>query len=154
MDYWDIKLMREQLDRKLKKLSILLSPDLPDRGWVKLIRESLGMSGQELADRVGLDQSNISRLENSELSGEAKLSSLRKIAEGLNMKFVYGFVPKDSLESIVRDQAQKIAKERMAKVSHTMLLEAQELSIAEKARMFDDLVQKILIEKPKRFWKK
>ncbi|MBD1431760.1 mobile mystery protein A [Sphingobacterium sp. DN00404] len=154
MEYWDRKLMREQLDKKLKKLSILLSPELPERGWVKLIREALGMSGQELGKRIGLNQSSVSRLESSELSGDAKLSSLKKTADALNMKFVYGFVPRDGLENMVKRQAQKIAQERMAKASHTMLLEAQELSDEEKARMFDDLVQKILIEQPKDFWER
>lgn len=152
MTYWDKKLMREQMDRKLKKLSVLLSPELPENGWIKIIREALGMSGKDLGKRTGLDQSRISRLETAELSGDAKLSSLRKVAEGLNMKFVYGFVPKDSLEMMVREQARKIAQERMSKTSHTMLLEAQELSNEEKARMFDDLVQKVLIEQPKDFW--
>lgn len=152
MEYWDKKLVREQLDRKMKRLSILLSPEFPERGWIKLIRESLGMSGTQLGKRVGLNQSNISRLENAELSGDAKLSTLRKVADSLNMRFVYGFVPKDGLENMVRQQAKKIAQERMAKATHTMLLEAQELSDEEKARMFDDLVQKILIEQPKDFW--
>jgi predicted DNA-binding mobile mystery protein A len=154
MEYWDKKLIREQLDKKLKKLAVLLSPEMPERGWIKLIREALGMSGEELGKRVGLNQSRISRLESAELSGDLKLSTLRKVADGLNMKFVYGFVPKDGLENMVREQAKKIAQERMAKATHTMLLEAQELSDEEKARMFDDLVYKILIEQPKDFWER
>lgn len=154
MEYWDKKLIREQLDKKLKKLAVLLSPEMPERGWIKLIREALGMSGEELGKRVGLNQSRISRLESAELSGDLKLSTLRKVADGLNVKFIYGFVPKDSLENMVREQAKKIAQERMAKVTHTMLLEAQELSDEEKARMFDDLVHKILIEQPKDFWER
>jgi len=152
MEYWDSKLVREQLDRKLKKLSVLLLPELPERSWIRLVREALGMSGKELGERVGLDQSRISRLESAEPAGDVKLSTLRKIADGLEMKFVYGFVPKTGLENMVREQAKKIARERMEKASHTMLLEAQELSDEEKARMFDDLVQKILIEQPNGFW--
>jgi len=59
MTYWDKKLMREQLDRKLKKLSVLLSLELPENGWIKIIREALGMSGKDLGKRTGLDQSRI-----------------------------------------------------------------------------------------------
>ncbi len=149
MTYWDRKLIREQLDKNLKNRFAAL---YTDKGWIKLIREALGMSTQQLAKRVGIDQSRISRLENAEIDGDLKLSSLKKIADGLNMQFVYGFVPKDSLEDMVREQARKIALKRMGKVNHTMRLEEQELANDEKAKSFDDLVQKILIDNPKDFW--
>lgn len=149
MTYWDKKLIREQLDKRLKtQFSALYT----DTGWIKSIREALGMSTQQLAKRVGIDQSRISRLENAEIDGDLKLSSLKKIADGLNMQFVYGFVPKNSLEDMVREQARKVALKRMAKVNHTMRLEEQELANDEKAKSFDDLVQKILIENPRDFW--
>jgi predicted DNA-binding mobile mystery protein A len=150
MTYWDKKLVREQLDKRLK------SPLLPllqsDNGWIKLLREALGMSTTQLAKRVGIDQSRISRLENAEIDGDLKLSSLKKVAEGLNMTFVYGFIPRDSLEDMVREQAKKIAMKRMQRVNHTMRLEEQELANDEKAKAFDDLVQKIMIEDAKDFW--
>ncbi len=150
MTYWEKKLIREQLDKRLKSPLITLLHS--ENGWLKLLREALGMSTAQLAKRVGIDQSRISRIENAEIDGDLKLSSLKKVAEGLNMKFVYGFVPNDSLENIVVQQAKKIAKKRMERVNKTMRLEEQELSIEEKAKAFDDLVQKILIDNPKDFW--
>ena len=149
MTYWDKKLIREQLDKKLKTQ---LAAFYTDQGWIKLIREALGMSTQQLAKRVGIDQSRVSRLENAEIDGDLKLSSLKKIADGLDMQFVYGFIPKSSLEDMVREQAKKIALDRMGRVNHTMRLEEQELTNDEKSKSFDDLVQKILIENPKDFW--
>ncbi|MEZ0542537.1 mobile mystery protein A [Fibrella arboris] len=149
MTYWDKKLIREQLDKRLKTQFSALYTDI---GWIKSIREALGMSTQQLAKRVGIDQSRISRLEHAEIDGDLKLSSLKKIAEGFKMQFVYGFVSKDSLEEMVKEQARKIALRRMAKVNHTMRLEEQELTNDEKAKSFDDLVQRILIENPKDFW--
>ena len=150
MTYWDKKLIREQLDKRLKHLfSPLYQTDM---GWIKSIREALGMSTQQLAKRVGIDQSRISRLENAEIGGDLKLSSLKKIADGLDMQFVYGFVPRTGLEDMVQEQARKVALKRMAKVNHTMRLEEQELTNDEKAKSFADLVQKILIENPKDFW--
>jgi predicted DNA-binding mobile mystery protein A len=151
MTYWDRKLIREQLTEKLKGISALSSLSI-ERGWIKMIREALGMSTKQLGKRVGVDQSRISRLENAEIDGDLKLSSLKKIAEGLNMKFVYGFIPEGSLEDLVREQAKKIAIKRMARVNHTMRLEEQELSADQKQRVLDDLIQKIMIEEPKDFW--
>lgn len=153
MDYWDKKLIREQWDFKLEMLKNLYNGILPTTGWIKSIREALGMTTADLAKRVNLDQSRITRLENSEIEGDLKISSMKKIAAGLNMKFVYGFVPSESLEKIVQDQARKIAMKRLEKLDHTMRLEGQELSQAAKNKDLEDLIQKILHNESKGFWK-
>lgn len=153
MDYWDKKLIREQWDFKLEMLKNLYNGILPTTGWIKSIREALGMTTSDLAKRVKLDQSRITRLENSEIEGDLKISSMKKIAEGLNMKFVYGFVPSESLEKIVQDQARKIAMKKLEKLDHTMRLEGQELSQAAKNKDLEDMIQKILHNESKGFWK-
>ena len=154
MSYWDKKLIREQLDKKLNPLKALAKSGIPETGWIKSIREALGMSAKDLARKVGIDQSRISRLENAEKDGNVKLSSLQKIAQGLDMEFVYGFVPKNTLETLVREQARKIAGEKMKRLSHTMRLEQQELPEKEKESAVKDMIDKILIAEPKDFWKK
>lgn len=153
MTYWEQKLIREQLDGKLAKLIPLVSLNI-ENGWIRVLREALGMSTKQLGKRVGIDQSRISRLENAEINGDLKLSSLKKIADGLNMKFVYGFISEDSLEDMVRKQAKEIALKRMAKVNQTMRLEEQELSEDQKQKALADLIQKIMIEEPKDLWDK
>ncbi len=153
MNYWDKKLIRQQLDEKLgqyKPLTALTSGS----GWIKLIREALGMTTKQLAKKAGLGQPRITRIENNETSGTLKISTLEKVAEALDMKFVYGFVPKDRLENIVGKQARKLAIERLNRVSHTMQLEDQQLSDTETEKALQDLIQKILIEDPKDFWDK
>ena len=154
MNYWDKKLIREQLDKKLIPLKTLANSGMPEMGWIKSIREALGMSAKDVAKKVGIDQSRISRLENAEKNGNVKLSSLQRIATGLGMEFVYGIVPKNTLESLVREQALKIAKDKMKRLSHTMHLELQELSDDEKENALKDMIDKILIDEPKDFWKK
>lgn len=150
MNYWDKKVIREQLDKRLdNRLRHQLHSEI---GWIKVIREALGMTASQLARRVGIDQSRISRIENNEMSGDVKLSSMQKIADGLGMKFVYAFIPHQTLEEMVREQATKMAKRQIALVNKTMRLEDQELSLDEKAKAFDDLVQKILIDDPKGLW--
>ncbi len=151
MNYWDKKIIRQQLDGKLEKFKSLPS-FYPETGWIKMIREALGMSTKQLGKKVGIDQSRISRLENAEIESDLKLSSLKKIAEGLNMRLVYAIVPEGSLEQMMIEQARKIALKRMAKVNQTMRLEEQELSDDQKKEALKDLTQKILIEEPKDFW--
>ncbi|MCK5580708.1 MAG: mobile mystery protein A [Candidatus Omnitrophica bacterium] len=151
MNYWDKKLIREQLDKKLNVLKNF-GGYIPQQGWIKTIREVLGLSTSQLGKKVGIDQSRISRLENAEKTGNLKLSSLQKIAQGLNMKFVYGFVPEDTLESMVKDQAKRIALKRMKILDNTMRLEKQALSEEEKKKALDDMMEKILIDNLKGLW--
>ena len=152
MNYWDKKVIREQLDQRLQTVKKFAGLTVPPQGWIKAIREALGLSAAQLGKRVGIDQSRISRLENAEKRGDLKLSSLQKIAKGLNMKFVYGFVPEDTLEVMVRDQARRFALKRLETLDHTMRLEAQGLSPEGKQKALDDMIEKTLIDNPKDFW--
>ena len=152
MNYWDKKLIREQLDKKLSKFKPILNTQIPKGGWVKTIRETLGMSTYNLANKTDLDQSRISRIESAEVKQEIKLSTLQKMADGLGVKFVYGFVPEDDLEAIVREQALKIAKKRLNRIDHSMKLELQGVSDEEQEKALSELIDKILIEAPKNFW--
>lgn len=152
MNYWDKKVMRGQLDKRLVFLKEFASSGMPQQGWIKSIRESLGLSTRQLGTKAGLDQSRISRLEIAEKDGDLKLSSLQKMAKGLNMKFVYGFVPEDSLEQMVRVQAKKIALKRINQLNNTMRLENQGISDEEQKKALDDMIEKILVEQPKDFW--
>ena len=151
MDYWQKKVIREQLDSKLSifKTSLL---GTSQQGWIKAIREALGLSTSQLAKKVGIDQSRISRLENAEKTGDLKISSLQKVAKGLKMKFVYAFVPEDTLETMVRDNAKRIALTRLETLDNTMRLEKQTLSDEERQKALDNMIEKILIDNPKDFW--
>ncbi len=152
MNYWDKKAVRQQLDQKIGSLKVFFSSGMPSQGWIKTIREALGLSASQLGKKAGFDQSRISRLEKAEKNGDLKLSSLQKIAKGLNMKFVYGFVPEDSLEQMVRGQVKKIALKRLKMLNTTMRLEKQGLSDEEQKVALNDMIEKILIEQPKDFW--
>lgn len=151
MNYWDKKNVRDQLDEKFKVLKSFVGFE-PQQGWIKTIREVLGLTTSQLAKKVGISQPRISRLENSEKMGDLKLSSLQKIAKGLNMHFVYCFVPEATLEDMVREQARRIALKRLKRLDNTMRLEKQGLSEGEKKKALDDMIEKILIDNPKDLW--
>lgn len=152
MNYWDKKLIRDQLDRKLSKLKDFANYDMSQIGWIKILREALDMTSAQLAQKLNVSQSRIIHMEKAEADGNIKISTMQKIADALNMEFVYGFVARTSLEGMVREQARKIALERMNRISHTMALEDQELSEAEKEKALEDVIAKILMDKPKDFW--
>ncbi len=152
MNYWDKKTVCKQLDKKLTHLKDFAAFDVPQQGWIKTIRDALGLSAKQLAKKTGMDQPRISRLERTEKQGNMTLATLQKIAQGLNMKFVYGFVPEESLEAMVKVQAKHIALNRLKRLNDTMRLEKQGLSDPEQEQALQDMIDKILVDPPKDFW--
>ncbi|HUB91288.1 MAG TPA: mobile mystery protein A [Dyella sp.] len=119
---------RKNLDIRLADGRIL-SQKLarPNQGWIRAIRQALGMTAEQLGHRMGVTQATLSGLEASEISGSIRLATLRKAAEAMHCTLVYAFVPSTSLENIMQDQARKVANEQLKPVEHTMLLENQSL---------------------------
>jgi len=98
------KLVREQLEASLQRLAPLRGINPPSKGWVRAIRDALGMTARQLAGRLGVSQQSVTRIENHELSGAVTVKTMRRVAEGLDCVFVCGFVPKSSLEATLRKQ--------------------------------------------------
>lgn len=143
---------RQQLDKTLSGYAGLTQNAPPVKGWIRAIREALGMSGKQLASRLNVSQPRIPRLEQDEVSGVVSLKTMRQAAEALDCVFVYAIVPRTSLEETVRTQARKVAEARAQRVSHTMLLEAQNLSAEEQRASLDAAVEEFVREMPKELW--
>ena len=151
MGYWEKKLIREQLDKQLSATTNLWS--FPShKSWIKVLREALGMTTNQLAQRMGISQPRVIQLEKAEPAGNLKLSTMENVAEGLGMKFIYGFVSKEGLESMVREQARRIAIQRLGRLDRTMRLEQQGLSEEDKKAALEDMVDRILLEEEKELW--
>ena len=104
-----------------------LSPR-PASGWVRAIRESVGMSAAAFARRLGMSHAGVRKLENSEASDAITLASLRKLAAALDCELHYALVPRTSLKDMVQRQAETVARQRMQPIAHSMALEDQTLS--------------------------
>ena len=120
------KRAREALDQRLAPLGPPSRYAPPRLGWVRAIRDALGMTAAQLASRMGVTGPAVRGLEYTELDGGARLSSLRRAAEAMDCTLVYAFMPNTSLQQTVERQAQGILDEQMKRVSQTMALEAQE----------------------------
>jgi predicted DNA-binding mobile mystery protein A len=147
-----IKLARHQLDATLRRFEPLKAIFPPTKGWIRAIRDVLGMTGQQLANRLNVNKQRVSRIEHDEKLGKIKVETLRNVAEALDCEFVYCFVPKNSLEQTVRQQAEIISKKRMARSNQMMRLEKQELSKTEKNSAMQDLIDEIIGTMPKTLW--
>lgn len=145
-------LARRHLDARLSNLRN--SPELarPPRGWLKALREALGMTADQFGKRLGVSQPRISQLEVDEKIGSVTLKTLREAAEALECELVYALVPTRPLEEILRERAQKVADRQLNRVSHTMTLENQGLDHRSQMAARERLIEDLLRGNPKCLW--
>lgn len=141
------KLARRKLDEKLNKIKAL-SFEVPAQGWVKAIRDALGMTTTQLAKKLGVTHPRILQIEKDE--SNLSISTLEKTADALGCKLVYALVPKTSLEEMAYNQARKKAIKIMAEVTHNMALEDQ-TPIYDKIEL-EDVIQEFLNGSQARLW--
>lgn len=119
------QLRLEQIQASVAAYSDLTSRRPPPRGWLKAIRESLGLTERQQADRLGITGSTLHKSESAEADGRITLGQLRKLADGLDCDLVYALVPRKPLPQVVEDRARSIALREVSGVAHTMSLEDQ-----------------------------
>jgi predicted DNA-binding mobile mystery protein A len=116
---------REVLDRRLVALGPVSQFAVPRSGWIRAIRDALGMTAAELAARMGISGASVRAMEETEVSGGIRLSTLRRAAEAMDCTLVYAFIPSESLEHTVEQQARWVLSEQMSRSRQTMALEDQ-----------------------------
>jgi predicted DNA-binding mobile mystery protein A len=146
------KLAREQLNETMKKFESLKAMSAPRKGWIRAIRDTLGMTGKQLAKRLDVNQQRVARIEQDEVLGKVTLNTMKNTAEAMDCVFVYGVIARDDLEGIVRRQAEVVATKRMSRSNQMMRLEKQELSDEEKYKAMQNLVDEIVETMPKSLW--
>ena len=124
----------------------------PPRGWLRAIRDALGLTTKQLASRLGVSQPRVVALEKGEMEETVTLASLRRAAEALDCQLVYVFVPNRPLVDILRERAEKIADAQMARLHHTMRLENQALTMSDQRRQRENLIDELLRGSPRRLW--
>ena len=143
---------RKQLDKRLNKLRNSDALSRPPRGWIKAIRDALGMTTTQFGKRLGVSQSTALGFEKSEVSKGITLETLERAARALDCRLVYALVPSKPLELLVEDQARELAKKRLRATSHSMALEDQRVDEADERDHLERLVQKLLNQPGSALW--
>ncbi len=107
------------------------------------------MSSSQLAQRLGIAQSSVVSLEQSELKGSIEIASLRKVAEALDCNLVYALVPRKPLHQLLLDRAVLWNRARRASVEHSMLLEDQAVPAPAQEQTLEALLRE---SNPARLW--
>ena len=140
---------RSRLDQRFRELGAAKRYSVPVRGWIKAIREALGMSTAQLAKRLGIKQPSVVELEQSEAKGTIELATLRRVATALDCTLVYALVPNKPLETTVRDRARAFARRRREHAEHSMLLEDQKVTSKRREGQIDETLRET---NPRLFW--
>ena len=135
---------RKYLDKRLNPLMNAEAYARPPRGWVKAIREALGMTTAQLAKRLGISQPSVVGLEKAEAAKVITLETLERAARALDCTLVYALVPRKPLETILRERAREKARERLRTISHSMSLEDQHVHEEDEHEQLERLAQKLL----------
>jgi predicted DNA-binding mobile mystery protein A len=133
---------RELLDGHFDEWQPLRELARPPRGWIRAVREALGMSAAVVAGRLGITAGAVTRLEQSEAAGRVRLDTLRRAADALGCDLVYLLVPRRPLAAVVHDRARELARGQAAAVQQTMRLEGQ--ATDQEAGLEDQLTERLL----------
>lgn len=145
-------IIRRQLDARFDKLRPVMHLAKPQAGWIRAIRQSLGMSAAQLADRMGVSQPRIIAMEHGEAQGAINVKTLQRAAEALNCTLVYVLVPNEPLEQVVHDRSIRVAAERVANVEHTMRLENQPTPAEARDAQLREVAESLVAHTPRFLW--
>jgi len=143
------KQYRDKVNQASKMLEGLT---IPLEGWLRTIRNALGMSGVQLAKRLGVTKARIAKVEQDELGGGVTLKTMKRMAEAMNCRFVYAIIPDEDIEQVLEEQALKKSKARVKAASTHMALEAQSLDQHTLDSEIKRIASKIVREKPSDLW--
>ena len=143
---------RKQIDKRLNIIQNSEGLARPVRGWIRAIREALGMTTAQLGKRLGIRQASVVGLEKSEASKSITLETLERAAHALDCRLVYALVPRKPLAELVYERAHALAKRRLRSVSHSMVLEDQAVDEEDVKAHLERLVQELMIKRGSALW--
>ena len=143
---------RRQLDKRLNTVRKADMFARPQRGWVKAIREALGMTTAQLAKRLGVSQPRVVGIEKAEATGAITLDSLERAAHALDCQLVYALVPRKSLDALIEERATRLAATRLESTRHTMALEAQAVDTRDEDEQSKRLIRQLIEQAGSELW--
>jgi predicted DNA-binding mobile mystery protein A len=143
----------KQLDSKMAAFTSLQQVPIPPTGWIRAIRSALGMSLQQLGNKLAITKQSAGAIETREKEGTITLKSLREVGKAIDMQFVYGFVPHDgSLDALIERKARDLATQIVQRTSTSMKLEEQENTKQRLEKAIEERTAAIKNEVPKILW--
>src|SRR5258708_37240668 len=143
-----------QIDRKLKPPRPVAGSlrSSGAGGWIRALRQGLGIYAAALGSRMRLAQQSLNQLEKNERAGAITLASLRRAAEAFDAELFYAIIPRKPLRQTIAERAKEVARKRVAPVADSMQLEAQGLGDNELQERITELALE-LERSPRELWR-
>jgi predicted DNA-binding mobile mystery protein A len=127
---------------------------LPPEGWLRTMRKALGMSGAQLARKMGVSRALISQTENNEVSGSVTMKTMQTMAEAMGCRFVYAVLPPKGKETedVILAQAMKWARRAVEHANTHMALENQSVPKGPSGDQLQRLARQLASEMAPGFW--
>jgi predicted DNA-binding mobile mystery protein A len=129
-----------------------MKPDLiPKAGWVREIRDALGISQSKLAARAGISRATVQQMERAEGRRRITLASLDRLAQAMGCQVAFAIVPKDGTLQDVRGRqalarAEVLIKEKLESSAHA------NVRPRERERRKERLAAKLLRGSRRKLW--
>ena len=147
------KLILDQVEKRIQGILLLDSLVIPHEGWIYSIRNALGMSLRQLGKRLNMTAQSAKEMEEREKNGTVSLAVLRQVGAALDMKLVYGFIPRaGSLEKMIENRAREIAEEIVRRTSASMVLEDQGNTETRLRKAIQEKTAELTHEMPRYLW--
>jgi transcriptional regulator with XRE-family HTH domain len=163
-DFWKPscyhKVMSKQLPTEQKILESLLKSGkhlqaagetLSSGALVRMMRQALGMTQNQLAHLAHMPRSTITRIENETIKPNEE--TLKKIFNAMECDLAYIPIPRFSnLQEMIKRRAYKVIEKRADYLEGTMALEKQRPKKNWRKQMIENETEKVL-KKPSSLWK-
>lgn len=148
------RLKRMQLAHALRAYPKPNTAIAPRTGWVRAMRESLGMTQAQLAGRLGITRQSVRDLEKAEEERRITLESLDRLARAMGCRVVYALVPEAGTpDDLLARRADEVASAMLKPANHSMKLEEQGISAEEMERQRTLLADALLRDNPRKLWR-
>lgn len=147
------KIRRGQLDASLTSLSGGVLPVRPVDGWLRSVREALGMSLEVFGRRLGMSKQSARAMEVAERDESITIKRLRRAAAALGCEVHIVLVPVLPLEDQVAASAYAAARSEVERVQHLMVLEDQALYDDQLDAMTQDIASEMIRTSDPRIWR-
>lgn len=147
-------LQSAQIEAALSAWRAAKLPARPAQGWVRAIREALGMPANVYAQKLGITGGGLASLEKAEASQTITLASLHKLADALGCELQYALVPRQGqgIQEQLRERATALADAQLRPIAHSMALEDQAVQGQARQLQRDMLIQELLNGSRRQLW--
>jgi predicted DNA-binding mobile mystery protein A len=147
-------LKRQQLDDALRVYPTATSTTPPRSGWIRSIREALGMTQAQLGAKLGISRQSVQDFEKAEVDRRITLDSLDRLARAMGCRLVYALTPETgSLDDLRTRRAEAVADAMLKPTTHSMELEDQGVSKRTRQRQRKELVDTLLTGSARKLWR-